>query len=126
MKTSAMRVSVVAALAVSLVGGLAACASSSPAPEPVTASASSLQGETVKVPLGSELNIKTGSLSVTSYSGTVADPSIAKFIKGRKASGATFDPAVKPLKAGKTVVTLSNSDGGIQDVVFVIDVTSGS
>ncbi|MEJ1229880.1 MAG: hypothetical protein WDM88_03295 [Galbitalea sp.] len=49
---------------------------------------------------------------MTSYSGTVADPSIAKFIKGRKASGATFDPAVKPLKAGKTNVTLSNSDGG--------------
>ena len=86
-------------------------------------SAAKLQGATVKVPLDSELNITTGSLAVTSYSGTVADTSIAKFVPGSTTSSAKFDPSVKPLKVGETTVTLKNKNGGIQDVTFTLDVT---
>jgi hypothetical protein len=122
MNSTRMRAAVVALVCVAAVGSLAAC-SSNPAVEPVTVSANSLQGETVKVPLESELNITTGSLSVTSYSGTVSDRSIAKFVPGRKTTTLELDPSVRPLKVGHTTITLKNTDGGIQNVTFTLDVT---
>jgi uncharacterized lipoprotein len=113
-------------VAVILVGGLAGCSSPAvthPVVAPITRSAASLQGETVKIPLGTVLNITTGDLSVTSYSGTIADPSIAKFTSGHNTSSAEFNPGVTTLKVGETQVMLANTDGGIQNVVFTIDVT---
>jgi hypothetical protein len=125
MKSMHSRVLVAALVGLSLLGTLAACAPTidHPAVEPVTVSANKLQGETVKVPLDSELNIATGDLSVTSYSGSVADSSIARFVPGSKTSTLELDPSVKPLKVGETTVTLKNKDGGIQNVTFTIDVT---
>jgi hypothetical protein len=125
MKSMHSRVLVTTLVGASLLGTLAACAPTidHPAVEPVTVSVTKLQGETVTVPLASELNITTGDLSVTSYSGRVADPSIAKFVPGSKTSTLQLDPSVKPLKVGESTVTLKNKNGGIQDVVFTIDVT---
>ena len=108
-------------IAVSL--ALVGCSAQTPVVAPVTKSADQLQGTTVKVPLNSMLNIDTGSLATSSYSGKVGDPTIATFIKGGKKGSADFNPGVKPLKVGETTVTLTNSDAGIQDVVFTIDVT---
>lgn len=124
MKRKLARSAVTVVVSFSLLGALVACSSAtSPAVEPITVSAGKLQGETVKVPLDSQLNITTGDLAVTSYSGTVADSSIAKFVPGSKTYGTKLDPSVKPLKVGETTVTLKNKDGGIQNVTFTIDVT---
>lgn len=102
---------------------LAGCSAQQPVAAPVTVDVAKLQGTTVKVPLDSALNINTGDLSVTSYSGKVAKPSIATFVAGRKSQGAEFNPGLKPLAVGETQVTLTNSDGGIQNVTFTLDVT---
>lgn len=112
-------VTAVILLSLALVG----CAPQHPIAAPVTVDVGTLQGTTVKVPLDSWLNMNTGDLSVTSYSGTVAHPSVAKFVKGHTDQGAKFNPGLKPLAVGKTKVTLSNSDGGIQGVTFTLDVT---
>ncbi|MCU1412884.1 MAG: hypothetical protein JWN80_224 [Microbacteriaceae bacterium] len=119
MKLPLLALALVIAVPVALVG----CSSQTPVVAPVTKSANDLQGTTVKVPLGSMLNINTGSLATSSYSGKVDDPSIAEFVKGGKKDGADFNPGVKPLKVGETTVTLKNAQGGIQNVVFTIDVT---
>jgi len=123
MKLRAARttIAVVALLAV-----LTACApGGGPVVSPVTVKISDLQGTTVKVALNQVVNLDTGSLAVDSYSGTVADPSIATFTKGAKTGEAQFNPGLTPHKVGTTEVTLSNRDGGIQDVEFTLTVTSG-
>jgi hypothetical protein len=104
--------------------GLAACTSTPPAVEPVTHSAEALQGQTVDVPIDSTLNITTGALPVTDYNGVIGNPSIAKFIRGSKTSSAQLDPAIKPLALGKTMVTLTTTDGSGQYVTFTLDVVT--
>lgn len=111
------------AAAVTLAFSLSACAqSNSPVIAPVTMEAGDLQGETVKLVVGQVLNINTGDLAVDSYSGEVADTSIAEFTKGYEKDGATFNPGVKALADGATTVVLSNSDGGIEDITFTVEV----
>lgn len=111
-----------AVIAVSAVMGLAACAPT-PVVAPITVSANDLQGKTVDVPLNSTLNINTGSLAVDSYTATIDDTSIVSFVQGHTDGGATFNPGFTPLKVGKTSVTMSNKNGGIQNLVFTINVT---
>ena len=110
-----------------LIAGLAGCAGSptKPAVEPITRSAGSLQGATVKLPLDTVLDITTGSMSVTSYSAVVSDTSVAKFTRGYKTSSAEFNPGVTPLKVGETKVVLKNKNGGIQWGTFTVDVVGG-
>lgn len=91
---------------------------------PVTVEVGDLQGTTVELTVGQMLNINTGDLAVDSYSGVVADASVARFVAGRDDGSATFNPGVEALAEGTTTVVLSNSDGGIEDVVFTIDVVS--
>jgi len=111
---------------VALLAVLTACAPSvGPVVSPVTVKISDLPGTTVKVALNQVVNLDTGSLATDSYSGTVADTSIATFTQGGKKGGADFNPGLTPHKVGTTQVTLSNSDGGIQDVKFTLTVTSG-
>ncbi|MGA1827205.1 hypothetical protein [Microbacterium sp.] len=102
---------------------MSACAqSNSPVIAPVTMDAGDLQGETVELVVGQVLNINTGDLAVDSYSGEVADTAVAEFVKGYEEGGATFNPGVKALADGSTEVVLSNSDGGIEDVTFTVQV----
>ncbi len=91
---------------------------------PVTVEVGDLQGETVDLIVGQTLNINTGDLPVESYSAQVADPAIAEFSAGYTDGSATFNPGLKALAVGSTEVVLSNSNGGIQDVTFTIDVTA--
>ena len=102
---------------------LAACAPAGPVITPVTRDAGSLQGATVELEVGQVLNIDTGDLAVDSYRGEVEDPSVARFTPGREDDGATFNPGVEGLAEGETTVVLSNSDGGIQDVTFTVEVS---
>lgn len=113
----------IAALAASILAG---CAPANPhiVVAPISRSAESLQGKTIKLPLDTILNINTGSLSVTSYSAVVSDPSVAKFTRGYKTSTAEFNPGITPLKLGETKVVLKNKNGGIQWVTFTVDVVN--
>lgn len=111
------------AAVLSLAIGLSACAqSNTPVIAPVTMDAGDLEGETVELVVGQVLNINTGDLAVDSYSGEVADAGVAEFVKGYEEGGTTFNPGVKALAEGSTEVVLSNSEGGIEDVTFTVQV----
>lgn len=111
-----------AVIAVSAVMGLAACAPT-PVVAPVVVNAGDIQDSTVSVPINSMLVLNTGSLDVDSYTAKIDDSSIATFVQGKVEGDATFNPGLTPLKVGQTTVTLTNKDGGIQEVVFVLEVT---
>lgn len=113
-----------AAAVLTLAVSLSACAQANNTPviAPVTMDVGDLQGETVKLVVGQVLNINTGDLAVDSYSGEVADTSVAEFVKGREEGGATFNPGVTALADGSTDVVLSNENGGIQNVTFTVQV----
>lgn len=112
-----------AAAIMTLAVSLSACAqSNTPVIAPVTMEAGDLQGETVELVVGQVLNINTGDLAVDSYSGEVADSAVAEFVKGYEEGGTTYNPGVKALADGSTTVVLSNSDGGIEDVTFTVQV----
>ncbi|CAN5172813.1 hypothetical protein BH09ACT5_BH09ACT5_18190 [soil metagenome] len=115
------RLIAVAATASLLAAGLAACAPT-PVVTPVVVNANDIQGETVEVPLNSTLVINTGDLPVDSYTADVADPAIATFVKGARAGDFETSPGFTPKKVGETEVTMSNEDGGIQDLVFTLRV----
>ena len=107
-----------------LVLALAGCAGAiPPVVAPVVVNVGDIQGTTVEVPLGSTLVLNTGDLAVDSYSAEVADPSVAEFVAGRDDGSATFNPGFTPKKVGETEVTLSNENGGIQNVEFTLEVT---
>jgi len=125
-----MRTARVLAVTITLALGLTAltgCSTptspSTPAVEPVIVKIGDIDGTTVTVALNQVVDLDTGSLSVTSYSGKVADTSIATFTPGHKDSGAEFNPGLTPHKVGTTEVTLSNSNGGIHKVEFTLEVT---
>lgn len=102
-----------------------ACSPAAPAViAPVVEDVGDLQGATIELRVGQVLDINTGSMAVDSYSGTVADPEIAEFVAGHTDATATFNPGVTGLAEGTTTVVLSNSNGGIQDVTFTVDVSS--
>src|SRR3982751_213264 len=112
------------ALGLSLLSGCSTPSSpSTPVVAPVVVKIGDIDGTTVTVALNQVVDLDTGSLSVTSYSGTVADTSIATFTPGHKDGDAEFNPGLTPHKVGTTEVTLSNSNGGIHKVEFTLDVT---
>lgn len=112
-----------AAAIVALAVSLSACAQPAPVIAPVTMDANELQGATVDLVVGQVLNINTGDLAVDSYTGEVADGAVAEFVKGYEQDGTTYNPGVKALAEGSTEVVLSNSNGGIQDLTFTVDVS---
>lgn len=93
---------------------------------PVTKNAGDLQGGDVELVVGQVLNINTGDLAVQSYSGEVADESVAVFVPGREDGSAEFNPGVEAVRAGTTTVVLTNEDGGIQPVTFTVTVSPRS
>ena len=81
------------------------------------------RGSTVELSVGQALDMSTGDLAVDTYRGEVTDPAVAEFVEGRDDGSATFNPGVTALSEGTTKVTLSNQDGGIEDVIFTVTVT---
>ncbi len=121
---SIRRLVVAAAAASVLLAGLAGCATASgPVVAPIVVNSGDIQGSVVEVPLNSTLVINTGDLAVDSYTAEIADPSIAEFVQGKDDGSASFNPGLTPKKVGETEVTLSNKDGGIQNVDFTLKVT---
>ncbi|MFA5607457.1 MAG: hypothetical protein WDA07_09750 [Leucobacter sp.] len=90
---------------------------------PVTMGVNDLQGAEVELLVGQVLNIDTESLDVDSYTGEVADPSIAEFTPGSADGNDAFNPGVTALAAGTTEVTMTNEQGGIQPLTFTVVVT---
>ena len=118
--------------AAALIVSLAGCASNSTPEEepiggdiiaPVTMEANDLQGAEVELLVGQVLNINTGSLAVDSYTGEVADPTIAEFTPGSIEGETEFNPGVTGLAPGTTEVTMTNEQGGIQPLEFTVVVT---
>ena len=91
---------------------------------PVTMSVNELQGAKVDLLVGQVLNIDTDSLAVDSYTGEVADTSVAEFTKGKVDGSAEFNPGVTGLAEGTTDVTMVNEQGGIQPLEFTVTVAA--
>lgn len=107
------------------VGALTGCSPSNgnaPVQAPIVMEVGELQGASVTLRVGQALDINTGDLAVDSYSGKVADTAVAEFVKGRVDAGASYNPGVQAVAPGTTTVTLSNENGGIQDVTFAVTV----
>lgn len=107
---------------------LVACAPqpSGPVLPPVIKKVNELQGATVELPIDQTLVIDTESLAPDSYTATVADGSIVKFVQGSSGGSAEFNPGFEPLKEGETEVTMTNAQGGIQPLTFTIVVVGPS
>ena len=128
---------VLTAGAIALVGaatlGLAACSTASSDTSSDTSSEASqviapiivdtadLNGTTVDLPLNNVMDIVVPADTEADWTASVADPSILEFVAGGSDGSATFNPGIKPLKAGSTEVTLTNSVTG-DTVTFTVNV----
>lgn len=121
---------VVLLAAVGLAAGLSGCGGTSEAPiggdiiAPVTMEANELQGASVELLVGQVLNIDTGDLAVDSYRGDAADEQVAIFTQGREDGSAVFNPGIEAISPGKTEVTMTNEQGGIQPLQFTVTVVA--
>ena len=88
-------------------------------PSPVIVDVDAIDGTTVSVPLSNVVVIDTD--TPTSWTATVADPSVASFTPGSDDGSASFNPGLKPLAAGTTTVTLTD---GTTTVTFTLEVTA--
>lgn len=117
---------VVAALALAL--ALTGCAPPVPAESPssviapVVLSVDELQGATVNLVVGQVLDIDTGDLPVDSYRGEVSDTAVLDFVEGRDDGSATYNPGVTALAPGTAEVMMTNVEGGIEELIFTVDV----
>lgn len=84
---------------------------------PVMVGTDVLEGTTVQVPITNTIVINAE--NPTNWTGTVSDTSIATFVPGHDDGSATFNPAIKPLKAGTTTVTITNGSTTINFTVQV-------
>lgn len=116
------RVLAVGIVAAALALGGCAAANDGDVIAPVVRSSEELQGSSVELLVGQVLDITTGDLAVDSYSGEVADTSVAEFTPGRDDGSAQFNPGVTGKAPGTTSVTLTNDNGGIQPVTFEVTV----
>ena len=105
-----------------LVASLTGCVST-PEITPVVVDLTDLQGETVEVPLDSELIIVTDWTLVDTYTAQIADPAIAEFERGAETGEAAYTPRIVPLQAGDTEVTLSSEEDDLDDVSFTLEIT---
>jgi hypothetical protein len=84
---------------------------------PVMVGTDGLEGTTVQVPLTNTIVINAE--NPTTWAGSVSDISIASFVPGRSDGSATFNPAITPLKAGTTTVTITD---GTATITFTVQV----
>ncbi|WP_447658628.1 hypothetical protein [Microbacterium sp. C23T] len=103
--------------------GLAGCSPDGSRTPPVVMKIGELQGATVQLLTHQVLQIDPGSLAADSIHGVVADTGVAQFVAGDETDDGTWWPKAYGVAEGETAVVLSNSDGGIQDVEFTIEVS---
>lgn len=106
--------------------GLAGCAPDGSRTAPVVMEIGDLPGATVQLLTDQVLQIDPGSLAADSIHGVVEDTAVAQFVAGDETDDGTWWPKAYGVAEGETRVVLSNSDSGIQDVEFTIEVKGWS
>lgn len=81
-----------------------------------------LDGATVTLAVGQTLNITTGTQPADVFTGDVENPDVAMFTPGSVTAGQVSNPGVLALKAGSSMIVLTNSQDGSQPVTFTITV----
>lgn len=107
---------------VALLVGTSGCAPAEV--QPVVVELADLGGQTIEVPLDSELIIITDWTLVDTYSAVIADPDVAEFQPGADTGDAAFSPRFFPLEVGETAVLLSGEDDDVANVEFTIEVVA--
>ncbi|MCU1478879.1 MAG: hypothetical protein JWQ64_3572 [Subtercola sp.] len=87
---------------------------------PIIIDPTEISGQVVTVGLNNVIVISAGSTPVTSFTATVGDPTIAKFVPGKVDGSATFNPGIQPLSAGASTVTITNTDTGVSSLFDMI------
>jgi hypothetical protein len=132
--TTARRVLLVPAVAAALL--LTACGDDDDSAPATTAAASvgtvlppvivdldTVDGTTVEVPQGGNVDLTGDKTTYTDWTAKIADPSVVEFVPGRNSGSASFNPGLKATAPGKTVVTLTNSSSS-KSVTFTVVVGS--
>lgn len=96
-------------------------------PTPTMKTAQELRDATVQIAPDGQLVLDVGTLAADSYTATVADAKVVKFVPGSTSKdGKVTRPTFEPLAKGTTKVTLSNKDTSIAPVTFTIEVAAAS
>lgn len=85
---------------------------------PVIVDAATVDGTTVQVQLGNVVVVNAD--DPATWTGEVADTSIATFTPGSDDGSATFNPGVQPLHEGTTTVTMTD---GTTTISFTLEIT---
>ncbi|UFS57650.1 hypothetical protein [Subtercola endophyticus] len=98
-------------------GGATSAATSTPASTggssviaPIIIDFSGGTAQFATVGLNNVVVVNVGDASVTSFTGDVGEPTIAKFVPGHIDGGATFNPGIQPLAVGATTVTITDTE----------------
>jgi hypothetical protein len=89
---------------------------------PIIEDLNSLDGKTVDMKVGNNIDLTGDSTTYKDWTGEISDPKVAEFIAGKDEGGASFNPGVKALAAGEATVKLTNSTSN-KTVTFTIKVT---
>ena len=89
---------------------------------PIIADLNSIDGTTVEVPAGGNIDLTGDSTTYTDWTGEISDPKVAEFIPGKDEGGASFNPGIKALEPGEAEVTMTNSTSN-KTVTFTVKVT---
>ncbi|GGF14818.1 hypothetical protein [Subtercola lobariae] len=87
---------------------------------PIIIDPTEISGQVVTVGLNNVIVISAGTTPVTSFTATVGEPTIGKFVPGKVDGSATFNPGIQPLAAGASTVTITNTDTGVSSLFDMI------
>jgi hypothetical protein len=87
---------------------------------PIIIDPTEISGQVVTVGLNNVIVISAGTTPVTSFTATVGEPTIAKFVPGKVDGSATFNPGIQPLSAGASTVTITNTATGVSSLFDMI------
>jgi hypothetical protein len=89
---------------------------------PIIEDLNSIDGKTVDMKVGNNIDLTGDSTTYKDWTGEISDPKVAEFIAGKDEGGASFNPGVKALATGEATVKLTNSTSN-KTVTFTIKVT---
>lgn len=112
-------------LGVAVALGVSACARSAQELPPVITDITTVNGTTVKVPVGGSVDLIGDDRTFTDWSADIADEKVVTFTPGREEGGASFNPGLTALAEGTSSVTLTNSESD-ETITFTVEVTPAS
>jgi hypothetical protein len=90
---------------------------------PVVVDINTVDGTTVDVPAGGNVDLTGDKTTYTDWTAEIADPSVVAFTPGRNSGSASFNPGLHAEAPGTTEVTLTNSSSS-KSVTFTVVVGS--